>query len=129
MPTQDSHWILGYLGPPGSHSHHAGRQLRRLLASQAVETEEPLVPFASFAALMRAATDNPRLWAILPVENLLTPDYLRRLMWAPPETREPVRRNVEPYWSPPGPYRIMMPFCSVLSTELSGSSAPCVSAR
>jgi ribonuclease D len=25
----------------------------------------------------------------LPVENLLTPDYLRRLMWAPPETREP----------------------------------------
>lgn len=25
----------------------------------------------------------------LPVENLLTPDYLRRLMWSPPETREP----------------------------------------
>ena len=25
----------------------------------------------------------------LPVENLLTPDYLRRLMWAPPETRDP----------------------------------------
>jgi len=25
----------------------------------------------------------------LPVENLLTPDYLRRLMWAPPSTREP----------------------------------------
>ena len=25
----------------------------------------------------------------LPVENLLTPDYLRRLMWTPPETREP----------------------------------------
>ncbi len=25
----------------------------------------------------------------LPVENLLTPDYLRRLMWAPPATREP----------------------------------------
>ena len=25
----------------------------------------------------------------LPVENLLTPDYLRRLMWAPPHTREP----------------------------------------
>ena len=25
----------------------------------------------------------------LPVENLLTPDYLRRLMWQPPETREP----------------------------------------
>lgn len=25
----------------------------------------------------------------LPVENLLTPDYLRRLMWAPPATRDP----------------------------------------
>jgi ribonuclease D len=25
----------------------------------------------------------------LPVENLLTPDFLRRLMWAPPATREP----------------------------------------
>jgi len=25
----------------------------------------------------------------LPVENLLTPDYLRRLMWQPPQTREP----------------------------------------
>ncbi|GAA5109162.1 ribonuclease D [Alloalcanivorax gelatiniphagus] len=25
----------------------------------------------------------------LPVENLLTPDFLRRLMWAPPSTREP----------------------------------------
>lgn len=25
----------------------------------------------------------------LPVENLLTPDYLRRLMWTPPETRDP----------------------------------------
>ena len=25
----------------------------------------------------------------LPVENLLTPDYLRRLMWQPPEAREP----------------------------------------
>jgi len=25
----------------------------------------------------------------LPVENLLTPDYLRRVLWMPPETREP----------------------------------------
>ncbi len=25
----------------------------------------------------------------VPVENLLTPDYLRRVMWAPPEAREP----------------------------------------
>jgi ribonuclease D len=25
----------------------------------------------------------------LPVENLLTPDYLRRLLWTPPRTREP----------------------------------------
>ena len=25
----------------------------------------------------------------MPVENLLTPDYLRRVMWTPPETRQP----------------------------------------
>ncbi|MFT4265229.1 MAG: ribonuclease D, partial [Nocardioides sp.] len=25
----------------------------------------------------------------VPVENLLTPDYLRRVLWAPPRTREP----------------------------------------
>ena len=25
----------------------------------------------------------------MPVENLLTPDYLRRLMWEPPATRDP----------------------------------------
>ncbi len=25
----------------------------------------------------------------MPVENLLTPDYLRRVLWSPPETREP----------------------------------------
>jgi ribonuclease D len=25
----------------------------------------------------------------VPVENLLTPDYLRRVLWAPPETRDP----------------------------------------
>ncbi|MFT4082321.1 MAG: ribonuclease D, partial [Nocardioides sp.] len=25
----------------------------------------------------------------LPVENLLTPDYLRRLMWTPPPARDP----------------------------------------
>ena len=25
----------------------------------------------------------------LPVENLLTPDYLRRVLWTPPATREP----------------------------------------
>jgi ribonuclease D len=27
----------------------------------------------------------------LPVENLLTPDYLRRVLWTPPETRDPGR--------------------------------------
>ena len=27
----------------------------------------------------------------LPVENLLTPDYLRRLLWTPPATRDPAR--------------------------------------
>ena len=28
---------------------------------------------------------------VLPAENLLTPDYLRRVLWTPPETREPAR--------------------------------------
>ncbi|WP_244931658.1 HRDC domain-containing protein [Nocardioides sp. W7] len=31
----------------------------------------------------------------LPVENLLTPDYLRRTLWAPPRTREPEQLAVE----------------------------------
>jgi ribonuclease D len=33
----------------------------------------------------------------LPVENLLTPDHLRRVLWSPPETRHPagLRRDVE----------------------------------
>ncbi len=37
------------------------------------------------AAATRLAADND-----LPVENLLTPDHLRRAMWAPPSTRDPV---------------------------------------
>ena len=31
----------------------------------------------------------------LPVENLLTPDYLRRVLWTPPETRDPERLPAE----------------------------------
>lgn len=31
----------------------------------------------------------------LPVENLLTPDYLRRVLWTPPETREPDQLRAE----------------------------------
>jgi ribonuclease D len=33
----------------------------------------------------------------LPVENLLTPDHLRRVLWSPPQSREPaeLRRDVE----------------------------------
>jgi ribonuclease D len=31
----------------------------------------------------------------LPVENLLTPDYLRRVLWTPPETREPAALAAE----------------------------------
>ena len=30
----------------------------------------------------------------LPVENLLTPDYLRRILWTPPATREPAALDV-----------------------------------
>lgn len=30
----------------------------------------------------------------LPVENLLTPDYLRRVLWSPPRTREPAELEV-----------------------------------
>jgi ribonuclease D len=37
------------------------------------------------AAITEVAKDND-----LPAENLLTPDTLRRVMWAPPRTREPV---------------------------------------
>ncbi len=31
----------------------------------------------------------------LPVENLLTPDYLRRVLWTPPATREPAELEAE----------------------------------
>lgn len=31
----------------------------------------------------------------LPVENLLTPDYLRRVLWTPPQTREPEALTAE----------------------------------
>ena len=31
----------------------------------------------------------------LPVENLLTPDYLRRVLWTPPRTRDPERLATE----------------------------------
>jgi ribonuclease D len=31
----------------------------------------------------------------VPVENLLTPDYLRRVLWTPPETREPAALAAE----------------------------------
>jgi len=31
----------------------------------------------------------------VPVENLLTPDYLRRVLWAPPETRDPAALATE----------------------------------
>jgi ribonuclease D len=31
----------------------------------------------------------------VPVENLLTPDYLRRVLWTPPQTREPQALEAE----------------------------------
>jgi ribonuclease D len=45
-------------------------------------------------AARRLALARERMAALatehaLPVENLLTPDYLRRVLWTPPETREP----------------------------------------
>jgi ribonuclease D len=39
---------------------------------------------AARASMLRLAQDHH-----LPVENLLTPDFVRRAMWTPPETREP----------------------------------------
>jgi ribonuclease D len=39
--------------------------------------------------LAREAVANLASVHSIPVENLLTPDYLRRVLWAPPETRDP----------------------------------------
>lgn len=40
-------------------------------------------------ALAREALTGRAEELVLPVENLLTPDYLRRTLWTPPATREP----------------------------------------
>jgi ribonuclease D len=42
------------------------------------------------AQMATLAADNS-----IPVENLLTPDYLRRVLWTPPETREPEALTAE----------------------------------
>jgi ribonuclease D len=46
-------------------------------------------------ALARAEITTLAATHELPVENLLTPDFLRRVLWTPPETREPVQLAAE----------------------------------
>jgi ribonuclease D len=109
MPTSRG----ALMGTDGFHGRGASRYANQWLAAirQAAEMPEDDLPVRG------TRTDGPpppRAWAErdpvaarrlelarsavaaiaeandLPVENLLTPDHLRRAMWAPPSTREPV---------------------------------------
>ena len=68
------------------------------LPSRSPRGDGPPVPRAwaekDPVAARRLELARPALTAVaeqhdLPVENLLTPDYLRRVLWSPPRTREP----------------------------------------
>ena len=62
-----------------------GRRPARTRAPGPSATRWPTAGFkAAREAMLDLAEDHH-----LPVENLLTPDYLRRLLWTPPETRDP----------------------------------------
>jgi ribonuclease D len=64
----------------------------------------------------------------LPVENLLTPDHLRRTLWAPPPAREPeeltvaVREQLEGYGARPWQVELAAPV--LVSAIISGDEAP-----
>ena len=49
-------------------------------------------PVAARLATARAALIEFAEEHHLPVENLLTPDHVRRLLWTPPGTREPAEK-------------------------------------
>jgi ribonuclease D len=64
----------------------------------------------------------------LPVENLLTPDHLRRTLWTPPSTRDPdaltvaVREQLEGYGARPWQVDLAAPV--LVSAIISGDEAP-----
>jgi ribonuclease D len=105
------------LGIKGFHGRGADRYAARWVAalaavaaldehdlpSRAPRTEGPPLPRAwadrDPVAARRLTLAREALGALaeqhnLPVENLLTPDYLRRVLWTPPETRDPVELAV-----------------------------------
>jgi ribonuclease D len=64
----------------------------------------------------------------LPVENLLTPDHLRRTLWTPPDTREPdaltaaVREQLKGYGARPWQVDLAAPV--LVSAIIAGDEAP-----
>ncbi len=64
----------------------------------------------------------------LPVENLLTPDHLRRTLWTPPATREPdelteaVRQQLAGYGARPWQVDLAAPV--LVSAIVSGDEVP-----
>ena len=68
---------------PSRATHHDGPPVARAWADR-----DPVA--ARRLELARAAVTEIAGEHALPVENLLTPDYLRRLLWTPPATRDPV---------------------------------------
>ena len=64
----------------------------------------------------------------LPVENLLTPDHLRRILWTPPATREPdqlteaVREQLAGYAARPWQIELATPV--LVSAIVSGDEEP-----
>ncbi|MDN5743962.1 MAG: ribonuclease D [Nocardioidaceae bacterium] len=68
---------------PARATHHDGPPVARAWADRDQVAARRL-------ELARAAVSEIAAEQELPAENLLTPDYLRRLLWTPPDTREPV---------------------------------------
>jgi ribonuclease D len=108
MPTERD----ALLATPGFHGRGAERYAARWvgalrdvaaadeadLPTRAPRTDGPPLPRAwadrDPVAARRLVLAREALTALaeqleLPVENLLTPDYLRRVLWAPPATRDP----------------------------------------
>jgi ribonuclease D len=114
LPTERS----ALLGLRGFHGRGAERYSSRWVTAlrHAIEMPEDALPTrspqGSGPPLPRAWADKDPIAAArlvlaregltdlaqrhqLPVENLLTPDHVRRALWSPPETREPAALGVE----------------------------------
>jgi ribonuclease D len=100
------------MGTPGFHGRGADRYSRAWVSALAAVRDLPEDELPTRSPRVEGPP-HPRMWADrdvvadrrfkaarasmlmlaeehhLPVENLLTPDYVRRAMWSPPETREP----------------------------------------